>query len=126
MFFFKFIVEHSSYYSKSVPRCVCSYNHNFLIINNGTFLRLNLITIIHTSKRTRLHQSFQNFLGEHIYALELPSISVADTTIFLYESIHFLFGILSKYEPKCFYKYIYKNVLYKNMLFFGGIFQDTI
>ena len=32
-----------------------------------------------TSKWTRLHQSFQNFLGEHAY--EPPSISVADITI---------------------------------------------
>ena len=32
-----------------------------------------------TSKRTRFHQSFQNFLGEH--APEPPSISVAGITI---------------------------------------------
>ena len=32
-----------------------------------------------TSKRTRLHQSFQNFLREH--ASEPPSISVADIII---------------------------------------------
>ena len=32
-----------------------------------------------TSKRTRLHQSFQNFLEEH--ASEFPSMSAADVTI---------------------------------------------
>ena len=32
-----------------------------------------------TSNRTRFHQSFQNFLGEH--APEPPSISVAGITI---------------------------------------------
>ena len=32
-----------------------------------------------TSKPTRLHQSFQNFRGEHVP--EPPSISVADITI---------------------------------------------
>ena len=43
-----------------------------------------------TSKRTRLHQSFQNLLGG--YAPEPPNISVADITI-LYESSHFRFRI---------------------------------
>ena len=46
-----------------------------------------------TSKRTRFHQSFQNFLGEH--APEPPGISVAGITIFVYKSSYFLFRNLS-------------------------------
>ena len=53
-----------------------------------------------TSKRTRLHRSFQNFLGEH--ASEPPSIAVAEIIIFLYESSHLLFRILSKCKSKRF------------------------
>ena len=75
----------------SVARCVAIII--ILIINNGTFLGLNLIKK-NTSKPTRLHQSFQNFRGEHVP--EPPSISVADITI--YESSHFLFNIPSKYR----------------------------
>ena len=62
--------------SKIVARCVAI--KNVFIINNGTFLGLNLIKVIHQNQ-TRLHQSFQNFCGEHVS--EPPSSSVADITI---------------------------------------------
>ena len=66
--------------SKQECSQVCSYNRYFFIINNGTFLRLNLMKITHQNDKT--HQSFQNFLGEHAH--EPPSISAA---VIIYESI---------------------------------------
>ena len=90
-------------------------------------------------KRTRLHQSLENFLGEH--APKPPSISVADISLFLYESSHFLFIIPSNHKPKRFNcsmfskispvtkypiasVYLYKHcVLYKNMLIFREFFN---
>ena len=88
---------------------------------------------------------FSNFLGEH--APEPPSISVADISLFLYESSHSLFLIPSNYKPKRFNcsmfskispvakypiasVYLYKHcvlykkyVLYKNMLIFREFFN---
>ena len=45
-----------------------------------------------TSKRTRLPQSLKHFLGEH--ALEPPSISVADTTIYFYMRVAIFYSEL--------------------------------
>ena len=61
--FSKIILRSIITHSKSVARCVAIIII-FLIINNCTFLRLNLIKN-NTSKRTKLHKSFQNSLGEH-------------------------------------------------------------
>ena len=57
---------------------------NIFIINNGTFLKLNLIKIIHQNVPDcivlyYLTKSFPNFLGEH--DPEPPSLSVADIII---------------------------------------------
>ena len=64
--------------SKSVARCVAIIN--IFIINNGT--------------------TFRFFGGAYVH--EPPSISVADISLVLYKSSHFLFRIPSKYKPKRF------------------------
>ena len=63
--------------SKSVARCVAIII--IFIINNGTFLGLNLIKIIHQNQPDCINH-FKIF-AESMHVHKPPSISVADITI---------------------------------------------
>ena len=121
--------------SKSVARCVAIII--IFIINNGTFLGLNLIKIIHQNQPDCINH-FKIFAGSMSPNL-LASLWLI--SLFLYESSHFLFRISSKYKPKRFNRsmfskvspgakcpiasvYLYNNYfLYRNMLIFREFFK---
>ena len=95
---------------------MCSYNQYCFIINNSTFLRLNLIKIIHQkSKYTRLHQSFQNSLTSK-YKPQRFNCS-------MFSKI----SLGAKYPRASVYVYhnyfIYKNMFYVKICKFFGNFS---
>ena len=121
--------------SKSVARCVAI--KIIFIINNGTFLELNLIKVIHQNQPDCINH-FKIFTGS---MSPNPLASLWLISLFLYESSHFLFKIPSKYKPKRFNcsmfskissgakcpiasVYLYNNYfLYKNMSIFREFFK---